>query len=307
VLGGDGSDTIDLSDRSSADDVHGGAGIDTVTYAERTSASLGVAATLDDLANDGLHLTSGFVEGDNIHSDVENVTGTSGPDSLTGSPSANRLDGGSGDDTIDGRTGDDTLLGEAGNDVIGQNPFLFCHFSLFFRRTVCIPVFAANPTPDGLDTIDGGPGSDLLSIQDGQADAAMQCGTGTADRAIIDLLDPPVTAGQNGCESVSTAARDQQPLVIVTRTAHADRAGRLSVRLTCPTHRRSCRGKLSLLRSRHAIANTGYRIRSGSDALVHVQLSDRARRFRRITLTVRAAEVDPLGRPVTSTALLRLR
>jgi hypothetical protein len=97
---GPGMDTANVGASTAADDITGGTGVDTVSYASRQffgSSSVGVAVTLDDIANDG---TQSPMEKDNIRSDVENVTGSSRNDTLGGSSSANRLDGGLGSDTF---------------------------------------------------------------------------------------------------------------------------------------------------------------------------------------------------------------
>lgn len=79
----------------------GGAGVDTVLYGGEQP----VTVTLDGLPGDG-----GAGEGDLVVADVENVTGTFGPDRLVGSEGPNRLDGGEGDDEIIGGGGDDVLV-----------------------------------------------------------------------------------------------------------------------------------------------------------------------------------------------------
>jgi Ca2+-binding RTX toxin-like protein len=92
--------------------------------------------------------------------------GTDGPDTLTGQATgtiANRLLGYDGNDVIEGRGGNDNLSGG-----------------------------------DGSDTLRGGIGNDLLSSVDEAADAAVDCGDGTGDRALHDAgLDAPV-----GCEAL---------------------------------------------------------------------------------------------------------
>ena len=68
---------------------------------------------LDDVANDGL-----AGEGDNVDSDVENITGGAGKDTLTGSNAANTILGGGGSDTIFGQGGSNTLDGGPKDDTI---------------------------------------------------------------------------------------------------------------------------------------------------------------------------------------------
>ncbi|HEX8916358.1 MAG TPA: C2 family cysteine protease [Humisphaera sp.] len=98
-----------------ADNLFGGAGADWVTYLDVGPAASGggVTVSLDDWANDGHQ-----GEGDNVHSDVENVTGTQFNDVIVGSSYANQLQGYGGDDVIDGKWGDDYLDGGYGNDTL---------------------------------------------------------------------------------------------------------------------------------------------------------------------------------------------
>jgi Ca2+-binding RTX toxin-like protein len=49
---------------------------------------------------------------------IENVTGTSNPDTITGNEQDNRIDGRDGNDHIDGGFGDDTLIGGLGSDAV---------------------------------------------------------------------------------------------------------------------------------------------------------------------------------------------
>ena len=66
---------------------------------------------------DSTHLAgSGYLEGDQIDSDVENVIGGSGNDVIWGSGFQNILIGGAGNDCIVGGGGADTFYGGAGND-----------------------------------------------------------------------------------------------------------------------------------------------------------------------------------------------
>jgi RTX calcium-binding nonapeptide repeat (4 copies) len=100
----------DLDGGPGADDLAGGAGNDAASYAD---AVAGVQVTLDDRANDGV-----AGEGDNVHSDVEDVYGGPHDDTLAGSRRDNTLDGGDGNDQLTGGGGTDGLYGGAGDDVI---------------------------------------------------------------------------------------------------------------------------------------------------------------------------------------------
>ena len=112
LTGGEGDDTFDEGTATNgADAMTGGNGVDLVDYADRT---VGVTVTIDGANNDG---QTGGAEGDNVKTDIENVTGSStAVNSLTGSNAANLLIGGSGNDVLVGGLGNDTLLGGAGDD-----------------------------------------------------------------------------------------------------------------------------------------------------------------------------------------------
>jgi Ca2+-binding RTX toxin-like protein len=130
VEGGDGSDQLDatgqdsqtdggpgddliFADSSSGDtgpdDLHGGAGHDTVFYNNRHA---NLTISLDDVANDG---SAG--EGDDVHSDIEQLYSGFGDDTITGSAGDDEINGGQGTDTISGLGGDDTLDGWTGCDA----------------------------------------------------------------------------------------------------------------------------------------------------------------------------------------------
>jgi len=57
-------------------------------------------------------------EGDNLRTDVEEVSGGMGSDRITGSSAANRIVGNAGDDIITGGRGSDSVSGDAGNDRV---------------------------------------------------------------------------------------------------------------------------------------------------------------------------------------------
>jgi Ca2+-binding RTX toxin-like protein len=106
LYGGDGNDH--LTGGTGADAFAGGAGSDHVSYFTRTAA---VTVTIGEGPGDGeAH------EGDDIHADVERVTGGSGDDTLTGDGAANRLSGSAGNDRLSGGGGHDVLLGGDGDD-----------------------------------------------------------------------------------------------------------------------------------------------------------------------------------------------
>jgi Ca2+-binding RTX toxin-like protein len=108
LSGAAGDDRVDGG--TGADGMFGGDGVDTADYSARTQAT---AVQLDDVPGDGE-----FGENDNVHADVENVNGGSGPDTLVGNAAGNALDGGAGEDYSDGGAGSDTLTGGDSGDVL---------------------------------------------------------------------------------------------------------------------------------------------------------------------------------------------
>ena len=122
IQGGNGNDVM-VGDTSStdtvgfgADNFQGGPGDDTVDYSTRIDD---LTITMgDDLSNDG---GNGGAEGDNIHSDVENIFAGSGNDTIVGNASANFIAGGAGNDSITGGDGLDKLVGGTGTDTVLGN------------------------------------------------------------------------------------------------------------------------------------------------------------------------------------------
>jgi Ca2+-binding RTX toxin-like protein len=121
--GGAGNDIFVQQANKAADLITGGADVDLVDYSIRT---LKVSVVYDTgMVDDGE-----TNEGDDIASDVENLTGGAGNDTLdvtTATGAAHLLIGNNGDDTLKGSSlvdtltggaGDDTLVGGLGNDII---------------------------------------------------------------------------------------------------------------------------------------------------------------------------------------------
>ena len=121
LSGGDGNDMLEpglvfgVSD--GADDVRGGAGADSIfVYASGVdSQRVPLTATLDDIADDGI-----AGEGDNFHSDIEDVDSSEGISHVTivGNASPNILTTSGGDDSITGGAGNDVLTSGGGNDTL---------------------------------------------------------------------------------------------------------------------------------------------------------------------------------------------
>jgi Ca2+-binding RTX toxin-like protein len=131
----------------------GGAGTDTVSYAGQTAPATAYIGETSPTAG----------VSDLIWSDVENLTGGSGPDTLIGDQRVNVIDGGRGDDSLVGGEDDDRLVGGNGDDVLNGD--------------------------DGEDKLIGGGGDDVLrgghdaDDLDGGLDADLMIGGPGTDMA----------------------------------------------------------------------------------------------------------------------------
>jgi Ca2+-binding RTX toxin-like protein len=189
LSGGTESDT--LVGETGADVMSGGGGTDTADYSDRTAP---LDVTIDGTANDG---ESG--EGDNVLSDVENVTGGAANDHLTGSAAKNGLDGAGGDDLLKGLGGADTLSGRDGSNTLagaGGSDTLYGG-----AGNDSITGAAGADTIYGSlgnNSLSGGPGDDTLYSYGGTTTDLDVCGVGT-DSATVDSHDTVAA----DCENVT--------------------------------------------------------------------------------------------------------
>ena len=134
--GGDGDDTLDGAPGSDsldggpgndsligylgADTFVGGTGVDRVQNSDRSSSGDHLALSNNGTADDGADANADgrAEEGDNIGTDVEDLSGGEGNDRILGNDGGGTLDGKGGNDTIDGRGGFDTFAGGSGNDSV---------------------------------------------------------------------------------------------------------------------------------------------------------------------------------------------
>lgn len=137
--GGAGDDTMRFSEprypcpaASSSTDIGGGGGTDLLDLAGQLRSSDVFAVSLDDVANDGL---ADQLVPDNVHADIENLSGGIESDIFVGSAGPNRLTGGSMPDVLIGGGGDDQLAGDLQDDLLDGGP--------------------------GADVLEGGAGTDL--------------------------------------------------------------------------------------------------------------------------------------------------
>jgi Ca2+-binding RTX toxin-like protein len=114
IYGGAGNDTINggsgndmLYGEAGNDTINGGSGTDTAVFS--TAGNVQV--------NLGLGIASGAL-GNDIISNVENVTTGSGHDTVLGNSVANRIELGNGNDYASGGNGNDVLIGGSGTDEL---------------------------------------------------------------------------------------------------------------------------------------------------------------------------------------------
>ncbi|MEM1046979.1 MAG: calcium-binding protein, partial [Pseudomonadota bacterium] len=145
---GGGTDTARVIDDAAANiklDLNGGDGIDTLDLSEVNSGNGGVDF---DLASGEFAEINGDASDDKA-ANFENVIGTDGADNITGNDLANDIQGGAANDTMKGGEGDDTLVGNTGNDeVFGEEGDDLLIWN----------------NGDGSDLLNGGEGDDTVQV-----------------------------------------------------------------------------------------------------------------------------------------------
>jgi hypothetical protein len=242
VDAGFGADQISLGtpQRDGRDDVNGGIGHDTSEYLAHVTAVRIVEANQE---------TLGLPKDGNGDSDVlrsiETYIGSPHGDVLTGALSSNDSNyfGGGGNDQIFGSSGDNTIAGGAGADELDGNA--------------------------GDDTIDGKAGEGATAV----ADPVIDCGTGTNDRASLDLKDDPTPAGCRQ-ENITRSAAGEGPHVQMKFGRVVAVGGdRLKIRLRCPRKlRHRCAGTLALRIGKARTPRTRYSIKAGRSQRVPLDL-----------------------------------
>jgi hypothetical protein len=241
---GTGDDELLLSTpaRDERDEVQGGIGFDRASYSiggtgDRLTPVRILEANLETLAGE-----KNTTENDVLRS-IESYGGGEGNDVLTGvlSSNASQYFGENGDDEIFGSSAANTVTGGAGSD-----------------------------------SLDGNEGNDVVDAKSGEgstadADPLIDCGTGTGDLAILDLLDD---ASPTGCENVDRSPAGEGPHVRPSFARLVPVAGgAATVRLSCPRAlRRSCRGTVELQLGAARTARTAYVVAPGRSRRVAVQL-----------------------------------
>ena len=125
------------------------------------------------------------------------ATGDEGNDVLSGGLFADQLFGGNGNDVVSGGDDDDSLFGDSGADRLLGGPG-----NDFMNAGAGADLLIGGDGREymlgltGVDQLYGGEGDDFLGANDGEIDAAVDCGPGN-DTAISDLGDPTVD-----CENI---------------------------------------------------------------------------------------------------------
>ena len=251
VNGGGGNDTFLLARGKGRDVVAGGTGTDLATYENRFTigapGSAGVHVTLDGQANDGdpnidqLDATA-LGEGDNIGTDVEDLSGTKRDDRLIGNGLKNVLFGDEGVDTLTGGTGEDTVIARE-------------------------PAVAGSGTADAISCGSPSPLRTTTSVF-----GVITSASGN-DKLEADLADPKPA----DCELLVDMAVDEPAPIKIANRARRSGDDRLRVKLTCPrAAKRTCKGTLRLAGRRSGSRTARFSIRRGGNRTTTLRLSKKA-------------------------------
>ena len=173
------------------DELTGGADIDRAVY---TSCATSVAVSIDGANNDGGTCGNGSTATDDVHTDVESITGSNAAtDTLTGSCSANTIVGDSG--TTDG--------GAGAADTINGDP------------AVC--------APNGGDFLGGGEGNDTFNC-DGSGAAGFD--TVTYGAPYVDAAAPGISRHARRHANDGDGFGQHRQCQRRLRADHRQRAGR---------------------------------------------------------------------------------
>jgi Ca2+-binding RTX toxin-like protein len=244
-------------------------GTDEVTYNDSVHQA-GVTADLDGgLQDDGLP-----GEQDTIAADIENLTGSSGPDTLTGGTGANVLKGLGGDDTLTSRDPDadtdDCGAGAADTAIVDDaDATVSC-------ETVDKPQPPAEPNDPGQPVDPQNPNNPGNPQDPGQNPGGQQGG------------------GNPGGQKAG-------PKVVITPgTVKVDRRGRIGLKVACPkTAQAACTGNLKVSRAGKAVtASIKPTIPAGAKRTFRVKLARKLRKA--LKSKVRSVTVTATMRAGTS-------
>lgn len=306
----DGIDVLLGAPDPGADQFRGGGGRDLLRL---YSDTVGMAISIDGQANDGRP-----GEGDNVGSDIEQISGTLFADVFNGSAGADGFNGSAGNDEIHGAGGNDDLRGSDSEDrVFGD---------------------AGDDFVEGgydADVVDGGPGNDgifgdifgcsascipdedQLFARDGERDVVNCGGPGSAQ---VDQLD--TVAG--GCVSVDRqnvggggAAPAKASFASSKRSIKVSRSGRFSysfragARLSGKAVFRSVKKVRTSRRARVTLAAKSFKVPGSGKVTLKIKLSPKKlailRRNRRIKTRVTVTLKNAAGRSSVASTTVTLR
>jgi Peptidase M10 serralysin C terminal len=149
VWDGNGIDTYDLSNYTTAVSINLNPGASSVTSATQI-------AYLGNGHYAAGNIYNAYLVNNDARSYIDNAIGGSGNDTLIGNAIANTLDGGSGNDTLTGGGGNDTIIGGSGTDIVvfsgNRANYLVSYNSATQTFTVADQRAGS---PDGTDTVTG--------------------------------------------------------------------------------------------------------------------------------------------------------
>jgi len=195
IVGGDSND--DLSGEDGADHIDGGSGIDAIRGGDGGDfllAGPGADVVDGEGGDDFVDAGSGddTIRGGRGHDHVrggpggDRLDGGDGNDEMFGAAGADRLDGGSGDDRLEGGSGDDELRGGSGSDRLEPGPGRDAVEGDDGDDVIVLvdPCELARG-----ESIDGGPGHDILLSPLSQAELADE-GIDMRDVEEVKLVSP---------------------------------------------------------------------------------------------------------------------
>jgi Ca2+-binding RTX toxin-like protein len=321
LRGGGGNDTI--TGGPAANYLQGDDGDDTLSGGDGPDEIEG------DSGNDVLNGDAG---GDRLYSDSGDDTANGGADGdvLYAGRGSDVLNGGDGSDRFQPDSGDgpDTFNGGAGNDTVSWE---------YYDQSVIVTIDGlANDGIAGANdnvaadvegviggladdilsggtaanVIEGGPGSDTITIRDAGADTAT-CGTGR-DAVIADALDSVDPIGA-GCESVDRGSAPGTGRVMGRIGGVSHKRGVVKLTLTCPLDALvGCSGSGKLTSAGlGTVGSVAFMIPSSSAQTITIRLSKKAKsklnRSKRLKVKLELAGNDLRGPLVASTLTFTLK
>lgn len=169
LTGGSGNDIFEVNGTADGyDTVNGGIGTDTIqAIGANTTIGLTSFTGVETISANGLAgvTIGGTALGDTFDftsitlTGITRIDGNLGNDIITGSVAADVIAGGDGTDTLTGGTGNDSLSGDLGDDIliggVGDD---------ILSGGDGLDTFRFSGTTNGFDAIDGGLGSDTISV-----------------------------------------------------------------------------------------------------------------------------------------------